>query len=60
MPVKNPSPLQTSFWLTKQEKYYILVICALFLLGVLARYFHIKNEKAGTYVPAGVEEREDR
>jgi len=58
MPDKNPSPLQASFWLTEQEKRYVLVICALALLGIAARYFHLKNEKAEAYIPAGIEETE--
>jgi len=58
MPDKNPSPLQASFWLTGQEKRYILVICALALLGIAARYFHLKNEKPEVYAPAGIEETE--
>jgi len=58
MPDKNPSPLQASFWLTGQEKRYILVICALALLGIAARYFYLKNEKPEVYAPAGIEETE--
>ena len=58
MPDKNPSPLQASFWLTGQEKRYILVICALALLGSVARYFYLKNEKPEVYTPAGIEETE--
>ncbi|MEN7973666.1 MAG: hypothetical protein ABFR47_07505 [Verrucomicrobiota bacterium] len=56
MPDKSSSPLQASFWLTAQEKRYILVICALALLGIAARYFYLKNEKAEVYTPAGIEE----
>ena len=52
---KKPSPLQASFWLTEQEKRSILVICALFLVGVAARYFHLKNETSTVYTPAGIE-----
>ena len=58
MPDKQPSPLKASFWLTEQEKRYILLICALFLLGIIVRYFYLKNEKAGVYTPAGIEEME--
>ena len=52
---KPPTPLQASFWLTQEEMRYILVLCALFLIGIAARFFYLKNEPAGTYTPAGVE-----
>ena len=58
MPDKTPSPLQASFWLTEQERHYILVICALALLGIAARYFYLKNETPGVYTPAGIEKAE--
>jgi hypothetical protein len=50
--------LQASFWLTAQEKRYILVICGLALLGIAARYFYLKNEKPEVYIPVGIEETE--
>jgi hypothetical protein len=56
---KQPTPLQASFWLTSQEKVYILVICALFLLGVAARYFYLKKETVTVYTPAGIETTEN-
>ena len=55
---KPPTPLQASFWLTKEETGYILALCAIFLVGIVARYFYLKNEPAGTYTLAGVEEGE--
>ena len=55
---KKISPLQASFWLSEQEKRYILVICAIFLLGLIARYFYLKNEKPGLYTPPGLEQTE--
>ena len=54
MPDKNPSPLQASFWLTGQERRYVLVICALVLLGITARYFYLKYEQPKAYTPAGI------
>ncbi|MBT8042113.1 MAG: hypothetical protein KJN67_01210 [Pontiella sp.] len=53
---KKPSPLQTAFWLTDQEKRYILVICALLFIGLATRYFYLKNEKSEVFVPSGVEQ----
>jgi hypothetical protein len=58
MAQKPSSPLQAGFWLTKQEKRYILVICALFLLGLAARYLFLKNQKPNVYTPAGIEQTE--
>lgn len=55
---KSPSPLQASFWLSDQEKRYILVICAVFLLGLFARYWYLKHEKPEEYSPAGLEKSE--
>lgn len=58
MAEKKPSPLQSSFLLTTQEKRYILVICALFLLGIIARYLFLNNRRPTAYTPAGIEEPE--
>jgi hypothetical protein len=55
---KKPSPLQSSFLLTTQEKRYILIICALFLLGIIARYLFLNNRRPTAYTPAGIEEPE--
>ena len=56
----KPSPLQAGFWLTEQERRYILVICAIFLLGLAARYWYLKNDKPRQYVPKGIEKAEQR
>ncbi|WP_372798197.1 hypothetical protein [Pontiella sp.] len=45
MEEKTPSPLQAAFWLSKQERLYILIICVLFLLGVGARILYLNNRK---------------
>ena len=58
MKEKEPTPLQASFWLTKQEQGYILVVCAVFLVGIAARYFYLKTETPEAYAPGGVEEPE--
>lgn len=52
---KKPSPFQASFLLTAPEKMYILVICAIFLVGIAARYYYLENEKPAVYAPAGIE-----
>ncbi len=41
--------------LTDQEKRSILVICILFLIGLVARYLYLKNETSTVYTPAGIE-----
>jgi hypothetical protein len=51
---KPPTPLQASFWLTPQEQKYILVVCTIFLIGLIARYFYLKNEKNTLYTPAHI------
>jgi|GEM_PF-6374160 len=51
---KQPTPLQASFWLTNQEKGYILVICAIALIGLIARYFYLIKEPPKDYTPAGI------
>lgn len=56
---KQPTPLQASFWLTNQEKTYMLVLCAVLLVGLIARYFYLKNEKAEVYTPPGIEKPEE-
>lgn len=55
---KKSSPLQASFWLTDQEKQSILVICTLFLIGLVSRYLYLKNETSTVYTPVGIEEME--
>ncbi len=55
---KQPTPLQASFWLTNQEQGYILVIFAIFLIGIAARYYYLKNETAEVYTPAGIDAEE--
>jgi hypothetical protein len=55
---KKPSPLQASFWFTEQEKRYILVIAALFLLGLAARFYFMKTEQPEIYTPEGIEKLE--
>ena len=55
---KKISPLQAGFWLSEQEKRYILVICALFLLGLFARYYYLKHEKPEAYTPPVLEQTE--
>ena len=57
---KKPSPLEAGFWLTAQEKRYIMIICALFLLGVVARYLFLKNQQPEVYTPADVEQPEPK
>ncbi len=53
---KRISPLKAGFWLTEQEKVYLLVVCAVLLIGFVARYFHLKNKAPTVYTPAVAEE----
>ena len=53
---EQPTPLQASFWLTNQEKGYVLVVCAILLVGIVARYFYLKNETPKVYTPTGIEQ----
>ena len=52
---KKPSPLQASFWLSEQEKWYILAVCTIFLLGLIVRYWYLKHDKPREYIPKGIE-----
>jgi hypothetical protein len=45
MTVEKPSPLQAGFWLTTQERRYILIVCALLFIGLAARYYHLTHQK---------------
>ncbi|HSR88441.1 MAG TPA: hypothetical protein VLL07_05765 [Pontiella sp.] len=58
MAKKKISPLQAGFWLSEQEKRYILVICAIFLLGLIARYYYLMHETEGVYAPPNAEQPE--
>lgn len=48
---KKSSPLQSGFMLTRQEKFYILVICTLFILGLGARYLYLGNRNPSPTIP---------
>ena len=45
MNIEKPTPLQAGFWLTVQERRYILIICALFFIGLAFRYYHLKQQQ---------------
>ena len=60
MTKKSPSSLQAAFWLTEQEKRYILVICVIFLLGLITRYWYLKHDESKEYQPQGLEKLEQR
>ncbi|MDZ8118571.1 hypothetical protein P9H32_08010 [Pontiella sp. NLcol2] len=42
---KKNSPFQAAFWISNQEKLYILIICLLFILGFGARYLYLNNRR---------------
>lgn len=56
MAEQQRTPLQTGFWLTVQEKRYILAVCALLLLGIAARYAYVKYDAPEGYAPDEPEE----
>jgi len=58
MSADKPSPLQAGFWLTVQERRYILIICALLFIGLVARYYHLRHETLGEEIPAGIAQME--
>ena len=58
MKSETPTPLQAAFWLTDEEKVYLLAIFAIFLVGIVARYFYLKHETPKAYVPEGIEKTE--
>jgi len=40
------------FRLTNEEKKYVFVVVVVFFIGVIARYFYLKNETTSLYTPA--------
>ena len=42
------------FSLTRQEQLLLSAVLAIILVGVTARYFHLKNEKPEPYDPEGI------
>jgi hypothetical protein len=55
---KKISPFQAGFWLSEQEKRYVLVICAIFLLGLIARHYYLNKAKPEAHIPPGIEQTE--
>ena len=55
MAEKQLNPIQSGFLLTKEEKIYLLVTCALFILGLAARYLYLNNRNPSPTVPAETE-----
>jgi len=39
------------FYITSAEKKYLLVVIAVFFVGLIARYFYLKNETTSVYTP---------
>jgi hypothetical protein len=54
MNIKKPGPLQAGFWLTVQERRYILIICALFFIGLAARYYHLTHQQPDKVTAADI------
>jgi len=51
MKKKAFAPFHSIFRLTAEEKKYLLLVVAVFLLGLIARYFYLKNETTSLYTP---------
>lgn len=56
MAEKKTTPLHAAFSFTSQEKRYILIICTLFLLGIIARWLFLNNRRPTPYEPVGIEQ----
>jgi hypothetical protein len=54
------TPLEMSFWLSSQERLYLLVIGAIFMVGLTVRYFYLKDRAPDEYVPSGAATVESR
>jgi len=52
---KTFEPLRHFFALTEQEKFWLFVILAIFWVGLVARYVHLKNQKSEMLSPQEVE-----
>jgi hypothetical protein len=48
---KNTTPFQAAFWLSSEEMTYLMILCAIFLIGLALRYFYLKTEQAEVYRP---------
>ncbi|MBN1674817.1 MAG: hypothetical protein JXR37_27475 [Kiritimatiellae bacterium] len=42
------------FYLTERERWALFVVLALALLGVVARYWHLRRSESEPYQPAGL------
>lgn len=47
--------LRAWFLLTRDERRFVAAIVLIFLIGLTARYLHLRSEKAEAYTPAGLE-----
>ena len=44
------------FELTAEERLFVLGLLAIVLVGLAARYAHLRRQRAESYTPAGVEQ----
>jgi hypothetical protein len=49
---QSRTPLhQAWFGLTPSERWFVAAVLAIVLIGLIARYFHLKNQSAAPYDP---------
>jgi len=42
------------FYLTNEEKKYLFIVAIVFFIGLIARYFYLKNETTSLYTPSSI------
>lgn len=56
-PVQPPVFIRLWFGLTANERMYVAVVLLIALIGLVARYSHLKRERAEPFDPAELEQK---